>query len=115
MKRLGQAACKTVSNICSFKKVSDRTLQDLGQTKLKKRTEAKMMWGVRAYNEWRTVQLSDPNLYDVRILISDLNYCKALRKVDFEYCMCKFIAEVVKVKDGSDYPGRTLYQMCVAI
>ena len=29
--------------------------------------------------------------------------------------MCKFIAEVMKVKDGSDYPGKTLYQICVSI
>ena len=29
--------------------------------------------------------------------------------------MCRFLAEVVKVKDGSEYPGQTLYQLCVAI
>ena len=36
-------------------------------------------------------------------------------KSTFEYSMCKLIAEVVKVKDGTDYPGATLYQLCVAI
>ena len=52
LKRLGQAAThKTVSNICSFKKVTEDKLMDLAKTRLKKRTEAKMMWDVCAYNE----------------------------------------------------------------
>ena len=25
------------------------------------------------------------------------------------------LAEVTKMKDGSDYPGKTLYQLCVSI
>ena len=29
--------------------------------------------------------------------------------------MCKFLAKVVKVKDGSEYPGCTLYQLVVSI
>ena len=29
--------------------------------------------------------------------------------------MCKFLAGVTKVKDGSDYPGKTLYHICVSI
>ena len=49
------------------------------------------------------------------ILRFDLNEVNNLNKIDFEYAMCKFIAEVVKVKGGDDYPGRTLYQLCVAI
>ena len=53
--------------------------------------------------------------YGARIWRSDLDKCQLLVKEDFEYLMCKFIAEVVKVKDGSDYPGCTLYQMCVVI
>ena len=116
VKRLGQAASrKVVSNLRSFKNVAEEKLVDLTKTKLKRRTEAKMMWGVRAYNDWCTVKLSQPETFDVRILHLDLNDCKMLNKVDFEYSMCRFIAEVVKVKDGTDYPGSTLYQMCVAI
>ena len=37
-----------------------------------------------------------------------------LKKDSFEFSMCKFIAEVMKV-NGSDYPGRTLYQLYIAI
>ena len=74
-----------------------------------------MMWGYRAYNDWRQTKLSSRDTYDVRILKSDLNDCKNLDKKCFEYSMCKFLAEVVKVKDGSEYPGHTLYQLVVSI
>ena len=58
VKRLGLAASKTVSRTRSFKTIADSKLQDLRKTKLKKRTEAKMMWGMRAYCEWRMTKLS---------------------------------------------------------
>ena len=115
VKHLGVGTRKTVSNIRKFKRIAESKLQDLKTSKIKKRTEAKMMWGVRAYNEWRSSTLSKVENFDVRILESDLNDVAKLRKSDFEYAMCRFIAEVVKVKDGSDYPGHTLYQMCVSI
>ena len=53
--------------------------------------------------------------YDYRIYESDLDRVEHLGIKEFEYSMCLFIAEVTKCKDGSDYPGHTLYQMCVAI
>ena len=61
------------------------------------------------------MRLSDPLTYDYRIFESNIKVCETLQKPQFEYSMSKFIAEVVKVKDGSDYPGATLYQMCIAI
>ena len=115
MKKLGMAARKSVSRFRSFKTIADQKLQELRKTQLKRRTEAKMLWGVRAFKEWRTVKLSSPDTYDVRILISDLDCVENLDRNAFEFAMCKFLAEVVKVKDGSEYPGRTLYQFVVAI
>ena len=115
VRRLGIAASKTVSKNRIFKSVTDAKLHDLRKTQLKKRTEAKMLWGVRAYNEWRSAKLTNPDTYDVRILRADLNDLLCMTESDFEYSMCKFLAEVVKVKDGTEYPGRTLYQFCVAI
>ena len=44
-----------------------------------------------------------------------MNDVTNLQKEDFEYSMCHFIVEVVKVKSGDDYPGHTLYQLCVSI
>ena len=74
-----------------------------------------MLWGMHAFQQWRTVKLSDPETYDIRIVRSDLNDVMNLSKSDLAYSVCKFLAEVVKVKDGSEYPGHTLYQFCVAI
>ena len=106
---------KTVSTLRKFKNVTEGKIEDMKKTKLKKRTEMKMMWGVRAYNEWRSVRLSDQATYNPRILQSDLNDTVNLSKAAFKFLMCKFMVEVVKIKDGKDYPGRSLYQMCVAI
>ena len=50
----------------------------------------------------------------MKLLRADLNDVNSLDS-DFKYAMCRFIMEVVKVKDGSDYSGHTLYQFCVGI
>ena len=45
------ASTKANGIMHNFKKVTEAKLEDMSKTKLKKRTEAKMMWGVRAYND----------------------------------------------------------------
>ena len=115
VKRLGIASKKQNVPVRKFKKVSETKLNAMTKTQLKKRTEAKMMWWVRAYNDWHKVKLSDPDMFDVCILRSDLNDLKNINKSDFEYSMCRFIVEVVKIKGEADYPGSTLYQFCVTI
>ena len=104
-----------MSNLRKFKQVSEARIKELQQNRLKRRTFAKMQWGVRAFREWRNIRLSDPVTYDYRIYESDIDMPQKLNPKVFEFAMCKFIAEVTKVKDGSDYPGKTLYQMCIAI
>ena len=49
------------------------------------------------------------------ILTTDLNEVENLTKENFEYCLVRFIPEVTKSKGDGDYPGKTLYQMVVAI
>ena len=74
-----------------------------------------MLWGVRAFNEWRSAKLSNPSTYDILIDEANLNNLSDLRKDVFIYVISRFIPEVVKVKDGSDYPGKMLYEMIVSI
>ena len=38
---------------------SDDKIEQLKKVNLKKRTEAKMNWGVKAYNEWRNERLEN--------------------------------------------------------
>ena len=107
---------KTVSNhFTRFKSVSDEKLHELKRQQLKKRTYAKMMWGVNAYKLWRKDCLSNPCNFDVRIWESDLDNVDGLNVEVFKFALCKFIAEVTKAKDGSEYPGKTLYHLVISI
>ena len=106
---------KTVSSLLKFKNISSEKLNQLKTRQLKRRTYNKMQWGVRAYNEWRCQKLSDPITYDIKILEADLSNVKLLEKEAFVHGMCQFIPEVTKVRDGKDYPGKTLYEMVTSI
>ena len=74
-----------------------------------------MQWSVRAYNDWRTQRLSQSDNIDVKIAQSDLSKLEDLTKSNLCYSLCRFIAEVTKVRDGKDYPGKTLYKMLTSI
>ena len=112
-KRSRVGTAKTVSR--KFHSVSEAQVMQLKKVQLKKRTEYKMMWGVRAYNEWRNNRLMDIENFDNNIFDANLNEIGKLSKEKFEYAMCRFIPEVRKLKSGEDYPGKTLYEMCVSI
>ena len=53
--------------------------------------------------------------YDVGIYEADLNNLETLTKENLQHALCHFIPEVTKVKGDGPYPGRTLYEMIVAI
>ena len=93
---------------------SESRIEELKKIKLKKRTEAKMNWGVTAYNEWRDDRLYNFN-YDVAIYYADLRNLKELTTENFVHAMCRFIPEVTRKKGEGPYPGRTLYQMYTSI
>ena len=107
------AVNKAVSR--KFHTVSKAKIEQLKKKTIKKRSLNKMMWGVRAYNAWRENRLTDFVNYDCTIFEVNLSEVSTLTKKKLEYAMCRFIPEVTKVKDNTDYPGRTLYQMCVSI
>ena len=74
-----------------------------------------MQWSVRAYIQWRKQKLDDVVNFDIKVFDVDLENLDKLDKASFCHAMCRFIAEVTKVKDGSDYPGKTLYEMATSI
>ena len=49
------------------------------------------------------------------VVRSDLHNVDQLDSSDLCEALCLFIPQVTKVKDGSDYPGKTLYEMIVSI
>ena len=89
-------------------------MKDLKTDMLKKRTYAKMQWGVKAYRDWRSNRMNDISLFDARIYESDMDRVDLLERDSFQYAMCTFLAEVRKL-DGTDYAGCTLYHLIVSI
>ena len=98
----------------TFHKVTRSRLADLKIKKLKKRSETKMWWGVRAYQEWRLNRLNDIGTYDENIFNANLDDLKSVTKVNLVKSLCRFIVEVKKVS-GEEYPGKTLYQLAISI
>ena len=114
-KKAGVTVGRGVSRMRSFKRLSDDKIHELSRNNLKKRTEAKMFWGVRAYREWRLARLNDVVDFDVKIFEANLDTLATLTKENFEYTMCRFIPEVTKLNGSGDYPDKSLYQLCVTI
>ena len=98
-----------------FHRVSEEQIKNLQEVKMKKRSFSKMKWAVNAYQEWRENRLSSTEGYDEVIFRTNLDDLVNLTKDDLEYCLCRFVPEVSKKNGKGDFPGSTLYQLCVAI
>ena len=98
----------------NFKFLTEERINELKKIKLKKRSEAKVRWAVNAYTEWRDARLGN-GPFDQKISDANLNDLSKMNCENFEYSMCRFIPEVTKSKGDGPYPGKTLYQMVVAI
>ena len=85
----------------SFHNISSQRLEQLKVKTMKKRSETKMPWGVRAYQQWRVNRLNDSETLDINI------FDATVTKQNLEHALCIFIAEVKKV-NGDEYPGKTL-------
>ena len=106
---------KTVSKkVHSFHKLSSQRIEQLKIKSIKKRSETKMLWGVRAYQQWRSSRLNDSETLDIEIFDASLDCLATVKKQNLEHSLCIFIAEVKKVNDD-EYPGKTLYQLAVSI
>ena len=93
---------------------SDQRIEQLKKVNLKKRTEAKINWGVTAFNEWHEERLTNFN-YDVAIYECNLNELETSTKENLNHAMCRLIPEVSHKKGDGLYPGRTLYQLVTSI
>ena len=114
-KKIDFGTAKAVSNkFRKFHNITADRLQALKTKTMKKRSESKMLWGVRTYQEWREKKLSDVSNYNEDIFNANLDDLKNVTISNLENSLCIFIAEVTKV-NGDDYPGTTLYQLTVSI
>ena len=54
-------------------------------------------------------------VYDQMIWDANLQNLESVTCENLEYSLCRFIPELTKTRGEGDYPGKTLYQMIVAI
>ena len=98
----------------NFKFLTEERINELKKIKLKKRSEAKVKWAVNAYTEWRDARLGN-GPFDQNICDANLNDLSKINVTNLEYSLCRFVPEVSKSRGDGPYPGKTLYQMIVAI
>ena len=107
------ATTKNVSKR-KFNFTNEERIEELQQVKLKKTVESKCNWAVTAYVDWRNERLRTFN-YDFCIYEADLLNFDTLTKETLNHSLCRFVPEVTKTRGDGPYPGKTLYQMVVAI
>ena len=105
---------KTVSNKRNFKFLTDAKIAELRKIKLKKKSENKVKWAVNAYSEWRIARLEKVE-FDQKVFECDLHNLSQVSKDNLEHSLIRFVPEVTKSKGDGPYPGKTLYQLIVAI
>ena len=71
----------------------------------------KIRWAVNMYCDWMDYRNNSPTLMNVEC---DLNNVATITKASLSSALCKFITEVKKL-DGSDYPGKTLYDIIISL
>ena len=110
------ATGKAVSKKRLFHRISEEEIKELKKEQMPKKSFfSKLKWGVRAYREWREHRLSSEEGYDEVIFGTNIDDLENLNKEDLEYALCRFVPEVRVKKGVGEFPGKTLYQLCVAI
>ena len=93
----------------TYHNVTDEKISKLMEINFQQRTEAKIKWAANCYNEWREMRLDRVD-YEEEIYDANFNDISNLTKANLEFTLCRFICEIRKSKDDTDYPGKTLYQ-----
>ena len=113
--KLDTGVAKIVSKKRSFKKVPNAKLDFMKRRQLKQRTLSKVKWAVRAYQEWCESRIQSDVKVDKLVIKANVSDLDHLTEHTLQHSLCMFIPEVTKVKSGEDYPGKTLYEMIIAI
>ena len=86
-------------------------LDDLSHKNFSPDTLKKVKWVTKMYRDWRNFRESDPNLESIKC---DLDDVRTITEENANYALVRFLTEVKKL-DGSDFPGRTLYDILVCV
>ena len=86
-------------------------MEELGHKNFSYETRKKVWWVLKMYRDWRNFRESQPSLQNI---YCDLDNQDTITKESLNWAMCKFITEVKKL-DGSDFPGKTLYDIVMCM
>ncbi len=90
----------------------DDILEKLSEKSFAESTERKILWAVDLFHQWRFSRLAQ-NYCQAEILHGDVDSLN-ISKGDLCYALCAFLNEV-KRKDGSEFPGKGLYNLLIMI
>ena len=96
----------------SFKMpLKDEELKDLSHKNFSPETMKKVSWATRMYKQWRNNRNEMPNL---EAILCDLDDKSSITKPALVFALTCFLSKIKKI-DGSEYPGKTLYDILICI
>ena len=103
--------CLVFSGRSYHEPLNSDDLEGLTKKKFSYETMKKVRWVLKMYREWRLVRNSSSLLLDIQCDLDDGN---SINKESLVSGVCKFLTEVKKL-DGSEFPGKTLYDLVICI
>ena len=91
--------------------LKEEVLEELGHKNFAPDTMKKVKWAVKMYRDWRNFRNADPGLENIPC---DLDEKSTITQNSLTFALSRFITEVKKL-DGTDFPGKTLYEILVSI
>lgn len=86
-------------------------MTNLTHKKFSDETTKKIRWVTKMYGEWRLVRNLNPN---VRNIVCDMDDISSLTISNVVEGICRFLTEIKKL-DGSEFPGKTLYDLVICL
>ncbi len=88
-------------------------MENLSHHSFVQNTENKIAWAVQLYRNWWFQRCKKVDC-DTHVKWSSIDNLKQISKSNFCFSLCAFIGEIKK-KDGSEFPGSSLYQIIICI
>ena len=91
--------------------LDEQSMEKLGRKRFSEETNKKVPWVRRMFKDWKLFRNSDPTLLDVKCDLEDVT---SFTREEFINTITRFLTEVKKL-DGTDFPGKTLYDIVICL
>ncbi len=88
-------------------------MENLSHRTFAQNTENKIVWAVQLYHNWWYQRCAKVNC-DSHVKWASIDNLKQISKANLCFALSAFISEIKK-KDGSEFPGSSLYQIIICI